>query len=72
MDSEVTSTVINIFILCCDNNLTMTKEMDITSVCYGMVDRVVGPAGHSGRVHVPKAWVGKRVRVLLLDPIDEE
>lgn len=50
----------------------MTKEMDITSVCYGMVDRVVGPAGHSGRVHVPKAWVGKRVRVLLLDPIDEE
>lgn len=45
----------------------MTKEMDITTTCFEVVDRVVGPAGNSGRIHVPKTWVGKKVRVLLLE-----
>lgn len=46
--------------------------MDITTKCFNMVDRVVGHGGNSGRVHVPKAWVGKQVRVLLLEPIEED
>jgi putative transposon-encoded protein len=50
----------------------MIEKMDISVSCFEVVDRTVGPGGNSGRIHVPKAWVGKKVRVLLLEPIEEK
>ncbi len=30
------------------------------------VERTVGDGGTSGRIYVPKAWVGRRVTVILM------
>ncbi len=49
----------------------MANKMDVSITCYSVVDRVVGPGGNSGRLHVPKSWIGKKVRVLLLEPTEE-
>lgn len=60
-----------IYILYYDIVMLMTNELEVTTKCYAIIDRVAGPAGNSARVHIPKAWVGKKVRVLLLDPLEE-
>jgi len=36
---------------------------------YGSVERIVGDAKNSGRVHTPISWKGKRALVILLEPI---
>jgi hypothetical protein len=38
---------------------------------YGSVERIVGDAKNSGRIHVPKNWIGKRALVILLEPITD-
>ena len=39
---------------------------------YGVVDKIVKPlTKSSGRVYVPTSWIGKRVRVLLVEEPDE-
>jgi putative transposon-encoded protein len=30
------------------------------------IHKVVGPAGNSGRIYLPKDWVGKKVKTILL------
>ena len=47
-------------------------EREVTTKCYGSIDSKVGEGGNSGRVYVPKSWMGKRVTVLLLEPPVEE
>ena len=37
---------------------------------YGLQERVVGKAQGAGRLYVPKDWIGKRVRVLLMESCD--
>ncbi len=37
---------------------------------YAIVDRIVRGGEHSARIFVPKIWKGKRVRIVLLDPLD--
>jgi len=32
----------------------------------------VSNGGSSGRVFVPKAWAGKKVRVILVEPLEED
>ncbi len=39
---------------------------------YDMVEKTVSNGGNSARVFVPKTWAGKTVKVLLLEPLDEE
>ncbi|MBI3052144.1 DUF2080 family transposase-associated protein [Candidatus Woesearchaeota archaeon] len=34
---------------------------------YEVVEKVVQVSGNSGRVYVPKHWVGKKVRAVLLE-----
>jgi putative transposon-encoded protein len=36
------------------------------------VDKTVKSIGNSGGVLVPKKWVGKRVKILLLEEVAEE
>lgn len=45
--------------------------MEITVKCYGSIDKIARDGGHSARVFVPAAWKDKRVRVLLLEPLEE-
>ncbi len=39
---------------------------------YDVVERTVKSRGKAGQVYLPKDWTGKRVRILLLDPLDIE
>lgn len=38
---------------------------------YAFIEKEVKNSGDSGRVFVPKAWVGKKAVVILLEPIDD-
>ena len=39
---------------------------------YGVVEKVAANGGNSARVFVPKTWTGKKVVVILLEPLDDE
>jgi len=48
------------------------KPYSVTLDVYGTVEKKVRDGGNSGRVFVPKSWLGKNVRVYLVEPLDEE
>lgn len=52
------------------SNMKEPFRVDIQA--YETIEKVVANGGNSGRVFVPKTWKGKRVRVLLLEPVTEE
>ena len=35
---------------------------------FEMLEKQVNKSGNSGRVYVPVEWIGKRVKVVLLEP----
>lgn len=37
-----------------------------------MIEKSVKKSGNSGRVYVPVSWIGKKVKVVLLEDDDEE
>jgi len=48
----------------------MEKElMEIKINAYQIIEKTVKPSGNSGRVYVPIDWVGKKVKVVLLEPL---
>lgn len=34
---------------------------------HEMVEKVVKPAGNSGRIYLPPDWIGKRVKIVRVD-----
>lgn len=46
--------------------------MKIETEAYQAIEKVVKSGGNSGRVYVPKEWMGKRVKILLMEPLDDE
>jgi putative transposon-encoded protein len=44
----------------------MTKT-NIQLVGYEMLEKQVNKSGNSGRVYVPIEWIGKRVKIILLE-----
>ena len=46
----------------------MDQEMEITLRGYQIIEKIVKNSNTSGRVYVPNEWVGKRVKVILLEP----
>jgi len=50
----------------------MKEPFRVDIQAYETIEKVVANGGNSGRVFVPKTWKGKRVRVLLLEPVTEE
>jgi len=48
-----------------------TRKMKIEMVAYQVTEKVVKSGGNSGRVYVPVDWIGKRVKILLLEPLEE-
>jgi putative transposon-encoded protein len=48
----------------------MKKEMEIKTSAYEVIEKTVKSSGNSGRVYVPVDWVGKRVKILLIEPLD--
>ena len=48
------------------------KPMDIQMQGYEVIEKVVTQHATSAKVLVPRHWIGKRVRAVRLEPIDEE
>lgn len=45
----------------------MRKETKIQLTGYEMLEKQVNKSGNSGRVYVPIGWVGKGVKIILLE-----
>ena len=50
----------------------MNEQIEVKAKAFQVIDRTVKTSGNSGRVYSPKEWVGKKVKVLLLEPINNE
>jgi len=45
----------------------MATKIDMKLKGYEAVEKVAQAGGNSARVYVPKAWQGKKVKVILLE-----
>ena len=45
-----------------------SASMDIRMVGYEVIEKEAKPCATSGRILVPKHWVGKRVKAVLVEP----
>jgi len=45
----------------------MKKQTKIQLTGYEMLEKEVNKSGNSGRVYVPIEWIGKRVKIILLE-----
>lgn len=45
----------------------MKKQTKIELTGYEMLEKKANKSGNSGRVYVPIEWVGKKVKVILLE-----
>ena len=43
------------------------KETRIQLIGFEMLEKVVNKSGNSGRVYVPIEWVGRKVKIILLE-----
>jgi len=46
------------------------KEFEIKLKGYKLLDKTVTDSGTSGKVYVPKSWIGKKVQILLIEPLE--
>ena len=44
--------------------------MQIQVEGYEVLEKVVKPAGNTGRIYLPKGWEGKKVKIILLEIAD--
>ncbi len=52
--------------------MTTGHKMKIEVEGFEVTEKLVKEAGNSGRVYVPKDWINKRVKIVLLEPIENE
>ncbi|PIN70477.1 hypothetical protein COV93_01405 [Candidatus Woesearchaeota archaeon CG11_big_fil_rev_8_21_14_0_20_43_8] len=45
----------------------MAKETTIQLTGYEMLEKRVNKSGNSGRVYVPVEWIGKKVKIVLVE-----
>jgi putative transposon-encoded protein len=45
----------------------MSKTIKMQMEGYEVVEKKADKGGNSGRVYVPKHWIGKKVRVVLIE-----
>jgi putative transposon-encoded protein len=44
------------------------KETKIQLTGFEMLEKIVNKSGNSGRIYVPIDWIGKRAKVILIEP----
>lgn len=49
-----------------------TGKMVVHTDAYQVLDKIVKSLGNSGGILIHKKWMGKMVKVLLLEDVDEE
>ena len=47
-------------------------QMQVSMTAYEVIEKTVKASGNSGRVYVPKEWVGRKVKVMLLEPLSSD
>lgn len=52
--------------------LLCMEKQELKFKGYAFIEKVVKNGGDSARVFVPKTWAGKRVAVVLLEPLEEK
>jgi len=45
----------------------MKKETNIQLTGFEMLEKQVNKSGNSGRVYVPIEWIGKKVKIILVE-----
>lgn len=50
-------------------NYIIERPMRLELEAYQVVKKIVRPGGNSGRVYVPIEWMGKKVKIVLVEPI---
>jgi putative transposon-encoded protein len=45
----------------------MQKEVKLELTGFEMLEKQVNKSGNSGRVYLPIEWVGKRVKIILIE-----
>lgn len=45
----------------------MKKETKIEIMGYEMLEKKVNKSGNSGRVYLPVEWIGKKVKIVLVE-----
>jgi putative transposon-encoded protein len=45
----------------------MRKEVKLELTGYEMLEKQVNKSGNSGRVYVPIEWIGKKVKIILVE-----
>jgi len=45
----------------------MKKKVNIQITGFEMLEKSVNKSGNSGRVYVPIEWIGKKVKIILLE-----
>jgi putative transposon-encoded protein len=45
---------------------------EVHTTAFQVIDKTVKSIGNSGGVLIPKKWVGKKVKILLLEKVVEE
>ncbi len=48
------------------------KARNISIEGYEMVEKTAGKSGNSAYLYLPVKWVGKKVAVILLEPVEDE
>lgn len=46
------------------------SKMEIKTEGYEVIEKIVKASGSSGSVYLPKNWIGKRVKVILIEGLD--
>ena len=50
--------------------MIMPEPMEITTRAYEVIKRPVKSMGKPGGIYLPKDWIGKTVKILLVEPLD--
>ncbi len=45
----------------------MKKTISMRMEGFEVIEKVAESSGNSGRIYVPKKWIGKRVKVVLVE-----
>lgn len=48
------------------------EKFEITIGAYDLREKTVTKVGNSGHALVPQSWIGKKVKIILLEPIEED
>ncbi len=56
-----------IYISCSYIVTTMKKPIKMQMEGYEVIEKVADKGGNSARIYVPKHWIGKKVRAVLIE-----